>query len=85
MTMREVVDILETRVAAAAGLIAALREKTAGLERDLAAATAHECAAEAPPPCDPAVLRELERLRAERAEIRERIRGLIREIDRVSW
>lgn len=91
--MQGIVDILERRVAAAVALIGTLREKTAALERELADAPVGASAAKhaaasggAPPdrPCDQTAA-ELERLRAERAVVRERVRALIREIDRVSW
>jgi len=87
--MSSAVDILEERVVAAADLIASLRTKIQSLERELAATHAN---ALPPPPShpppsspDPALAEELERLRAERAVVRESIRGLLREIDRVSW
>jgi FtsZ-binding cell division protein ZapB len=87
MSMSGIVDILEERVAAAAALIASLRTQVRTLEQELALAAA---AAAAPAPgadraADPELAEELERLRAERVVVRESIRGLLREIDRVSW
>lgn len=86
--MSTVVDILERRVVDAAELIANLRARAAGLELDLAASLERAPAAAVqtpPPPQDPALVEEIERLRAERAVIRASIRALIAEIDRVSW
>ena len=86
--MSSAVDILEKRVVAAADLIASLRIKVQLLEREVAATQAKtppSASEPLPPPPDPALAEELERLRAERAVIRESIRGLLREIDRVSW
>lgn len=83
--MREIVDILERRVAAALDLIGSLRDKAVALERELANAHARAAAAAPPAAADPALVEELQRLRAERAMVRERVRALIREIDRVSW
>lgn len=82
--MPGVVDTLEKRVAAAVDLIGSLRETVAALERELAAARP---AADLPaaPSGDPALIREVERLRSERVVVRERIRVLLREIDRVPW
>jgi len=81
---------LEERVTAVADLVRHLRREVARLERELA-----ECP---PPPAPPAqpllsppapsderLLQEIARFREERAVVRERIRGLIREIDQVSW
>lgn len=86
--MPTVVDILEQRVVAAAELIGELRAKAVRLEWDLARSL--ERAPEQPgqtPPAPPsaALVEELERLRAERAVIRESVRALIAEIDRVPW
>lgn len=86
--MSSAVDILEERVVAAADLIASLRLKVRFLERELAATQAKAPSpASQPLPAspDPSLVEELERLRAERAVARESIRGLLREIDRVSW
>jgi len=86
--MPDAVDILEERVLAAADLIAGLRARVASLERALTTNPAPAAAAPSPEPAsppDPALLDELERLRAERVAVRESIRGLLREIDRVSW
>ena len=86
--MEEIVDILEQRVAAAVALIASLRDRVAALEAEVTRAgqAAATRAAERPGPvADPALAEELERLRAERAAVRDRVRSLIREIDRVAW
>jgi len=92
--MPSAVDILEERVAAAAGLIVSLRAKVKSLERELTTTRARELPAPpeaapprtAPPvPHDTALVEEIERLRAERAVARESVRELLREIDRVSW
>ena len=87
--MSSAVDRLETRVVAAAELIASLRTKVKSLERELMSNNANAIPPPASPrtasPPDPAPLEELERLRSERVEVREIIRGLLREIDRVSW
>jgi hypothetical protein len=89
--MPETIDVLEQRVASAVALIASLRRTAARLEAELATTT-KACAAAreapkelGPPAADPAVLAELERLRAERLAVRERIRGLIADIDRIPW
>jgi hypothetical protein len=88
MRMPSAVDILGERVAAAAELIVSLRTKVNSLERELTKtratplATATQHATALP---DAALVEELERLRAERAVVRESIRGLLQEIDRVSW
>ncbi len=86
--MSSAVDILGERVAAAADLIVGLRAKVRSLERDLETIRLEQPAPSrptSPHPPDPALVEELERLRAERALVRESIRGLLREIDRVSW
>jgi FtsZ-binding cell division protein ZapB len=86
--MSSTVDILEERVVAAADLIARLRIKVTSLERELTTtrADARSPAPQTPPASpDPALVEELERLRAERVVVRDSIRGLLREIDRVSW
>jgi hypothetical protein len=88
MRMLTAVDILGERVAEAADLIARLRSRVQALERELMAAQAKDLCAppQLPPPSpDPALVEELERLRAERTVIRESVRGLLREIDRVAW
>jgi FtsZ-binding cell division protein ZapB len=88
MRMASAVDILEERVGAATELIANLRIKVQSLERELTASLARalpQPSQPLPPSPDPALVEELERLRAERAVVRESIRGLLREIDRVSW
>jgi FtsZ-binding cell division protein ZapB len=88
MIMSSVIDTLEQRVADAADLIASLRETVSRLAQELEndrTGIRADPAAPASPPIDPALAGELERLRAERAAIRDRIRGLLREIDRVSW
>lgn len=86
--MSSVVDILAERVVGAVELIGSLRTKVQSLERDLMTTRAKplDPSPQHPPPAaDPALLEELERLRAERVVVRESIRGLLREIDRVSW
>lgn len=86
--MQGVVETLEQRVADAVRLIASLREQTATLARELAEARDvlhRQDVAPAQPCLDPALAEELERLRAERVLVRERVRGLLREIDRVTW
>lgn len=88
MRMASAVDILEERVLAAADLILALRTRVASLERELTTTHAGilpSPAQPSPSSPDPSLLEELERLRAERLVVRESIRGLLREIDRVSW
>jgi hypothetical protein len=89
MRMSSAVDILEERVVAAADLIASLRNKVHSLERQLAVAQSSALPSSptqpSPPAPDPALAGELERLRAERVVVRESIRGLLREIDRVPW
>ncbi len=88
MNMSAVIDILEERAVAVANLVSDLREKVAQLETMLAALPAPGCtesAQPAPPSRDPALVMELERLRTERIVIRDTIRRLIEEIDRVAW
>ena len=87
MRMSSAVDILEQRVGAAAELIASLRARVKSLEREVETARAARSPQPAPRPEPPAssLIEELERLRAERAVVREGIRELLREIDRVSW
>lgn len=82
--MASSVDILERQVAAAVDLIATLRAKVASLEREIQTMDHGSAAAEFPAP-DPSLVAEVERLRSERIVVRESIRGLLREIDRVSW
>jgi hypothetical protein len=86
--MSSAVDILTERVVEAADLIVSLRTRVQSLEQELM--TTHTKALSPPTrhppsPSDPSLVEELERLRAERAVVREGIRGLLREIDRVSW
>lgn len=86
--MQVLVETLEQRVADAVRLIASLREQTATLARELAVARAALRTEDVPPAqpfLDPALVEELDRLRAERVLVRERVRGLLREIDRVTW
>ncbi|HEY5999281.1 MAG TPA: cell division protein ZapB [bacterium] len=83
------IDILEDRVDAVADLVQRLRREVARLERELAerqsVAPPLSPASKDCPPADEQLLEEISRLRAERAAVRERISGLIREIDQVSW
>lgn len=86
--MSSAVDILGERVVAAAELIVSLRSKVRSLERELMTTHAKALYPSSQPPTpspDPSLGEELERLRAERVVVRENIRGLLREIDRVSW
>ena len=86
--MSSAVDILEERVAAAADLIVSLRAKVQSLERQLLMTHAEALTPPAsvpPSSSDPSLVEELTRLRAERVVVRESIRRLLREIDRVSW
>ena len=86
--MSSAVDILAKRVAEAADLIISLRTRVQSLERELMTTKAK---ALSPPvqnplsPSDPSLVEELRRLHTERVVVRESIRGLLREIDRVSW
>jgi plasmid stabilization system protein ParE len=81
-------DTLEKNVAAAAALIASLRETVERLSQELERNESERGSlvlqATQPMP-DPSLVDELERLRAERVAIRENIRRLIKEFDRVSW
>lgn len=81
------IDILEERVSSAANLIASLRANVALLEKDLASCRSL-MAADAPrssaPDANSDLVSVIEELRAERVLVRERIRALIREIDRVA-
>jgi hypothetical protein len=87
--MSSAVDILAERVGEAADLIVSLRTRVQSLERELMTTQAKVLPPpDQPrplPPSDPSLVEELERLRAERNVVRESIRGLLREIDRVSW
>jgi hypothetical protein len=86
--MSSAVDILAERVVEAVGLIVSLRTRVQSLEQELMTTHAKALSppAQRPPsPMDPSLVEELERLRAERVVVRESIRGLLREIDRVSW
>jgi hypothetical protein len=88
MIMPSAIDILERNVVAAADLIASLRESVERLTQELEKVRTEAAVqpAQAPSPLpDPALVEELERLRAERVLIRDGIRRLIREVDRVSW
>lgn len=85
--MSNVVDTLEKSVVAAVSVIADLRNHVARLEKELASHRDElRRGADAPPlPLrDPEAAVELERLRGERVEIRERIRELLKEIDQVN-
>ena len=86
--MPSVVDVLEERVVAAANLIASLRAQVQHLERELLASRAEAPSPSlpsTPPAQDPSLIEEIKRLRDERVAVRESVRELIREIDRVSW
>jgi protein-tyrosine-phosphatase len=86
--MSTIVEILEERVVAAADLIVTLRTKVRSLERELATTRAEISTLVSKHPMslpDPSLAAELERLRAERTVVRDSIRGLLQEIDRVSW
>ena len=88
MRMSSAVDILAERVVEAADLIVSLRTRVQSLEQQLLTARAKESSFPSQPqpsPPDHSLVEELERLRAERVVVRESIRGLLREIDRVSW
>jgi len=88
MIMPSAIDILERNVVAAADLIASLRESVERLTQELEKVRTEAAVQPAQPPSpipDPALVEELERLRAERVSIRDGIRRLIREIDQVSW
>lgn len=88
MRMPSAVDILTERVEEAADLIVSLRTRVQSLERELLTTRARDISPPAqqhPSPPDPSLVEELERLRAERVVVRESIRGLLREIDRISW
>jgi len=88
MRMPSAVDILAERVVEAADLIVSLRTKVQSLERELLTTRAKEISPPSedhPSLSDPSLLEELAQLRAERVVVRESIRGLLREIDRVSW
>jgi len=86
--MSDTLDILQQRIGAAVGLIEKLRGRVAQLERELEVvqttptAPAVSQASQAEETCDPPG--ELERLRRERREVRERIRALIKEFDKVT-
>lgn len=83
--MEPLLEKLEERVHAAVELIARLRAEISRLETELAA---HSLVETAEPITDgetAALSEEVARLRAERALVRERIGGLIKEIDAVSW
>jgi len=87
--MSSAVDILAERVGEAADLIISLRTRVQSLERELVTTQAKVLPAPtrhpALSPSDASLAEELERLRTERIVVRESIRGLLREIDRVSW
>jgi hypothetical protein len=87
ISMPSAIDILEKNVVAAAALIASLRDTVERLTRELERSCSETAdrAAQAPPIPDPLLVDELERLRAERVVIRDGIRRLLGEIDKVSW
>ena len=86
--MSDTLDILQQRIGAAVGLIEKLRGRVAQLERELEVvqttptAPAVSQTSQAEETCAPPG--ELERLRRERREVRERIRALIKEFDKVT-
>jgi uncharacterized small protein (DUF1192 family) len=86
MSVEPTMDLLEQRVSAAVDLIAALREKVARLEHDLALARRSPPARTGAVAPDEAkrLADEVARLRAERAAARAQVQGLIREIDRAA-
>lgn len=85
--MPDILTALENSVEAAAKAISDLRARVAALEREISEVRAechHQDPVSAPPGnAQQDALRELERLRTERATILERIRSLLAEIDRV--
>jgi FtsZ-binding cell division protein ZapB len=89
--MSAVLDQLEERVNAVADLVRNLRREVSRLEHELADRPLLQPTIpqpSPPPPASPAdaaLLEEITRLRDERALVRERVRGLIREIDQVAW
>jgi hypothetical protein len=89
--MSAAIDLLEERIGAVADLVRHLRQEVARLEHELAELPSpppHELSpppTPVPPVPEEGLLEEISRLREERAAVRERIRGLIREIDQVSW
>ena len=91
--MSAVLDQLEQRVNAVADLVRSLRREVTRLEHELADRPALQAAAHQPQPPSPAapaaaeaaLIEEISRLRDQRALLRERVRGLIREIDQVAW
>ena len=85
MRMVSAVDILAERIVEAADLIVSLRTRVRSLEQELLATGAIILTPPSPTAPDASLVAELERLRAERVIVLEGIRGLLREIDRVSW
>jgi hypothetical protein len=83
--MLSAVDVLAERIVEAADLIVSLRSKVRSLEQELKATHAKILTPPSPSAPDSSFVAELERLRAERVIVLESIRGLLREIDRVSW
>jgi FtsZ-binding cell division protein ZapB len=84
--MLDLLDTLAQRVGSAVELIQRLRDRVAALERDLEVANRAPQACTAPQSEELSSLREeIERLQGERHKVRERIRALIREFDKVSW
>jgi uncharacterized protein involved in exopolysaccharide biosynthesis len=77
MLIVSTVDILAERVAAAVDLIERLRSRVHSLEQEVAALRGRSRSADNGDG-------ELARLRAERVVIRERVRGLLREIDKIA-
>ncbi len=80
--MASQIEVLEARVFAAMDLIADLRKKVCQLESELSAAAGPPGSEEPESQKQEALAVENARLRSERALIRERIRGLILEIER---
>jgi FtsZ-binding cell division protein ZapB len=89
--MNHLLEALEERVAAASALIGRLRSEVARLEAETASPTPlvpeEADAADAADAAEAvrALREEVARLQAERAVVRDRIRGLIKEIDAVTW
>lgn len=86
--MSSVIDILEAKALALVVVVADLRDNIARIEKELDANrndVRPEASQTALWSTEPALSQELERLRAERVVIRDTVRRLLKEIDRVSW